>query len=69
MFWKGGSAKPAKTDDLSPDDIIIACVISRSYFIHIEYTYVASWAQLVLGKALYVSSSHVQKVTLASHLQ
>ena len=29
-FFKGASAKQVKTDDLSPDDIIIACVISRS---------------------------------------
>jgi hypothetical protein len=38
-WWQGGSAKPAVTDDLSPDDIIIACVISRSYFIFILSTY------------------------------
>ena len=28
-FFKGASAKQVKIDDLSPDDIIIACVISR----------------------------------------
>jgi hypothetical protein len=27
-----------KKDDLSPDDIIIACVISHSYFTHFAYT-------------------------------
>ena len=37
--WKGGSAKPAMKDDLSPDDIVIACVIFCSYFMHIEYIY------------------------------
>ena len=47
--WQGGLK-----NDLPPDDIIIAYVIARSYFIHIEYIYIASWAQLVLGKALYV---------------
>ena len=65
--WKGGPAKLAMTDDLSPDDIIIACVISRSYFIHIEYR-VVLWAQVVLGKALYVPSSYVPKCILAQHL-
>jgi hypothetical protein len=58
--WQGGLK-----NDLSPDDIIIAFVIACIYFICIEYIYVASWAQLVLGKALYVSSSHVN---LAKHL-
>ena len=61
--WQGGLTKPAMTDDLSPDDIIIACVISRSYFFHIqvEYIFVASWAQRVLGKALYVPSLYFPK--------
>jgi hypothetical protein len=31
-----GSEKPAMTNDLSPDDIIIACVIACSYFIFIH---------------------------------
>ena len=31
-FWIGGFAEQVKTGDLSPDDIIIACVTSRSYF-------------------------------------
>ena len=57
--WQGGFAKPVMTDDLSPDDIIIAFVISCSHFFHIEYIYVASWAQPVLGKALYVPSLYV----------
>jgi hypothetical protein len=49
---EGDSEKLAiNTNDLS-QDIIIACVIARSYFIRFECLYVASWAQLVLGKAL-----------------
>ena len=38
---------------LFPDDIIIACVVYHSTFIHVEYVYKALWVQLVLGKALY----------------
>jgi hypothetical protein len=38
-WQEGGSEKLAMMNDLSPDDIIIACVIACSYFIfiHIEY--------------------------------
>ena len=59
--WQGCLAKPAMTDDLSPDNIIIACVISLSYFFIFSIFYVASWAQLVLGKALYVPSVYFAK--------
>ena len=33
--WKGGPAKPAMTDELSADDVVIACVIFHCYFIFI----------------------------------
>ena len=57
-FWKGAPARQVKTDDLSPDDIIIACVhkFSQILVAHIlNISNVASWAQLVQGKAPYVS--------------
>ena len=50
--------KPAVMDDLSADDIIIASFPLLIY-IHIKVIYIATWAQLFLGKALYVPSLYV----------
>ena len=66
-IFKGALAKQVKTDDLSPDDIIIACVISSSLPLalapYIPYIYVVSWVQQVQEKLAYVL--HIfQKVTL-----
>ena len=57
---------PVLQDELSPDDIIIACVVSRnpSLTLFIQYIHVVSWAQLVQGKLVCVLRIS-QMVTLA----
>ena len=71
-IFKGALAKQVKTarDDLFPDDIIIACVISSSLPLalapFIPYIYVVSWVQMVREKVAYVLHLHIfpgQKVT------
>ena len=57
-----------KTDELSPDDIIIACVISRSLPLALLFNiYVVSWAQLDQEKVVCVLQVRIS-VTLAYHL-
>ena len=51
-FFKNSLAKQVRTDDLSTDDIIIACVISQSSSSPFYFIYTVSWAQLVREKVV-----------------